>query len=104
VSKATPGELLDPPDLPLVIVGACGCVLRADSVPVGVRFVLTSTGDKRVLVYCCPEHTRLNAVVESDLPPPLTKKPKPKRAAKSSPSKGTKPRPSPSAEPPKPAD
>jgi hypothetical protein len=48
----------DPPELPQVIVGACGCVLRADSLPVGYRFVATGTRDKRVMVYACPEHTR----------------------------------------------
>jgi hypothetical protein len=43
-------------ELPQVIVGTCGCVLPADTLPVGFRFVATATGDKRVLVYCCPEH------------------------------------------------
>jgi hypothetical protein len=48
-----------------VIIGACGCVLPADTLPVGFRFVATATGDKRVLVYCCPEHdlTKAHRVV-----------------------------------------
>jgi hypothetical protein len=59
-------------ELSQVIVGACGCVLPADTLPAGFRFVATATGDKRVLVYACAEHTRLTA--------PITKQPKPKRA------------------------
>jgi hypothetical protein len=46
-------------DMPEVRVGACGCVLRADALPIGFRFVATPTGDKRVAVYACAEHTRL---------------------------------------------
>src|SRR5450759_3504867 len=45
-------------ELPQVIVGACGCVLPADALPAGFRFVATPTGDKRVAVYCCDEHNK----------------------------------------------
>jgi hypothetical protein len=65
------------PDLPQVIVGACGCVLRADSLPVGFRFVSTPTGDKRQGVYACPAHSHLTPLTSS---PPVVKAPKPKRA------------------------
>jgi hypothetical protein len=75
---------LDPPELPQVIVGACGCVLRADSLPVGFRFVATGTGDKRVMVFACAEHTHLSALPIGNGPAPVVKaKAKPKRAAKS---------------------
>jgi hypothetical protein len=58
-------------ELPQVIVGACGCVLRADSLPAGFRFVATPTGDKRVSVYACSEHTRLGALSPSSQPAPV---------------------------------
>lgn len=57
--------MTDPADLLQVRIGECGCVLLADSKPVGYRFKATGTGDARVPVYCCEEHdkTRVGAVV-----------------------------------------
>jgi hypothetical protein len=65
----------DAPELPQVIVGACGCVLPTNSLPVGFRFVATATGDKRIAVYACREHTRISALTS---PAP---KAKPRRAS-----------------------
>jgi hypothetical protein len=88
-----------PPELPMVRIADCRCILSVDIPPIGFKFVSTPTGDRRQLVYGCPAHTHLSVVVETDLP---LKKPKPRRAAKSSPSKGTKPRPKSSDDQPKP--
>jgi hypothetical protein len=52
------GAMVDPDQLHEVRIGSCGCVLPTDALPVGFRFVTTITGDKRVLVYACPEHDR----------------------------------------------
>ncbi len=86
-TQAQPGA----PDLPEVRLAHCGCILSANAPPVGYRFKATEFGDVRVSVFACREHTKLSSALESDDLP--LKKPKPKRAAKSSPSKGTKPRP-----------
>ncbi len=51
----------DPNELPQVIVGTCGCLLPTDTKPAAYKFVATPTGDKRVAVYACTEHTRLGA-------------------------------------------
>jgi hypothetical protein len=77
--KPKPAEFQpDPPELPQVIVGACGCVLPTNSLPVGFRFAVTATGDKRIAVYACREHTRISAGMSTTVD-----KPKPKRAVKS---------------------
>jgi hypothetical protein len=70
-------------DLPQVIVGACGCILPATALPVGFRFVATSTGDKRQLVYGCPEHTHTGALTASKQPAAL-KVPKNRRSGRPS--------------------
>jgi hypothetical protein len=88
------------PELPMVRIADCRCILPADIPPVGYRFRATEFGDVRVSVFACAEHTHLSAVSTNvDIP---LKKPKPKRAATSSPSKGTKPRPKSSVNQPKP--
>jgi hypothetical protein len=93
--KAKPAEIQpDPPDLPEVRLAHCGCVLSADAAPVGYRFKASAFGDVRVPVFACREHTKLaSALVSPTLPIVKAPKAKPKRAAKSSPSKGTTPRP-----------
>ncbi len=48
-------------EMPRVRIGVCGCVLPAETEPVGFRFVATPTGDARVLVYACDEHNRTKA-------------------------------------------
>jgi len=59
-------------ELPLVRVGSCGCVLPADAAPIGYRFVPTTTGDKRLLVYCCAEHDRRTPSPTAFEPPKST--------------------------------
>jgi hypothetical protein len=63
--------VIDPEELPQVIVGTCGCLLPTDSKPAGYRFAATPTGDKRVAVYCCAEHNRLGAHSPSAQPAAL---------------------------------
>ncbi len=80
MSKTKPAETQpDPPELPLVRVAHCGCILPADIPPVGYRFAKTASGDARVMVFACSEHTKLaSALVSPTLP--IVKAPKPKRA------------------------
>ncbi len=81
--KAIPAEIQPgPPELPLVRIADCRCIVSAGIPPVGFRFVSTPTGDRRQLVYGCPAHTYLSVVVSTTVDKP-TKQPKPRRSAKS---------------------
>jgi hypothetical protein len=79
----------DTTELPQVRVGSCGCALPLDSVPVGFRFVLTPTGDRRVAVYVCREHDRTASapgrpVEPAGSQPPNRRSGRPRATAKAS--------------------
>jgi hypothetical protein len=59
----------DRPPMPAVRVADCGCVLDADTPPVGYRFATTSFGDKRLAVYSCKPHYHPRPVEPPDPEP-----------------------------------
>jgi hypothetical protein len=65
---------LDEPELPMVRLAACGCVIAASTPPVGYVFKPSGTGDVRWPVYACDEHDRTRARAQT--------RTKAKRAAK----------------------